>query len=222
MPCDHFSPESVAFLKDLRSNNNKLWFEQNRRIYETYLLEPLRALAVRSGSTLHAINPNIETRPQIGKTISRIYRDTRFSRSKLPLRDHVWLGFRDRSLANESTPSFFFYIEVEEWGYGMGFWQASTAAMEDIRARLMAQPSRGQKLVQDRLLQRRFSLEGEKYRRMRNAELPPKLLDLYNYRSFYYIQRQPMGEKLFSEILWEEITEGFRILGPIYRYVTGI
>lgn len=222
MPSDHFSAESIAFLKDLRTHNNKLWFEQHRRVYETYLLNPLRELTIRLGATLFAINPQLETRPQIGKTISRIYRDTRFSRSKLPLRDTVWLSFRDRSLPNEDTPSFFFYIEVEEWGYGMGFWQASTAAMEEIRARLIAQPKQALKLLRDHNLQKEFALGGEKFRRPRPADLPPEVLDFYNHRSFHFIRRRKIGKPLFSEKLWEEIAAGFRALGPIYRYVVGM
>lgn len=222
MPSDHFSLESIAFLKDLRANNNKLWFERNRRVYETYLLDPLRELTTRLGATLFAVNPQLETRPQIGKAISRIYRDTRFSRSKLALRDTVWLSFRDRSLPNEDTPSFFFYIEVEEWGYGMGFWQASTAAMEEIRARLTSRPKQALKLLRDHDLQKEFVLGGEKFRRPRQADLPPEVLDFYNYRSFYFISRREIGKSLFSKKLWEEVAAGFRTLGPIYRYVVGI
>jgi len=222
MPLGRFSPESVAFLQDLRANNNKFWFEQHRYIYETCLLEPFRQLSARLGPTLRAINPAIETRPQVGKTISRIYRDTRFSQNKLPLRDHLWLEFRDRSFSGQDTPQFFFYLEVEEWGYGMGFWQASTAAMEGIRSRLAAQPSRGQKIFRELKRQNRFILGGEKFRRPRQADLPAEVLELYNYRSFFYICRQSIGKSLFAERLAEEVAEGFQILGPVYRYVVGI
>lgn len=158
----------------------------------------------------------------MGKTISRIYRDTRFSQNKQPLRDHLWLEFRDRSLPGTETPQFFFYLEAEEWGYGMGFWQASVSAMEGIRDRLSGRPSLGQKLLRQIKRQNRFTLGGESYRRPRQAELPPEVLELYNYKSFYYICRQPIGRKLFSADLGDKVAEGLQMLGPIYRYVVGI
>ena len=63
-----FAPETYAFLDDIRSNNNKIWFEQNRPVYQTYILNPLRALVTKLAPTVQHINPALEVRPQIGKT----------------------------------------------------------------------------------------------------------------------------------------------------------
>jgi len=38
-----FAPESLAFLRDLKADNSKAWFEAHRSDYEQHLLAPLRA-----------------------------------------------------------------------------------------------------------------------------------------------------------------------------------
>ncbi|HEX7343328.1 MAG TPA: DUF2461 domain-containing protein [bacterium] len=217
-----FTTESVEFLKSIREHNHKRWFEEHRHIYQTYLLEPFRALSTRLSPAIFSISEKIETRPQVGKTISRIFRDTRFSHSKLPLRDHLWLEFRDRSRSGADTPQFFFYLEPDEWGYGMGFWQASSGAMAAIRERILAAPERGDKLLRTLKKAGRFELGGEKFSRPRKIELPELTFDLYQHKSFYFISRQAIKRKLFSGGLAEEVAGAFKLLGPIYRYVVGI
>ncbi len=222
MPSGQFSPATIAFLRGLKQHNDRVWFEQNRNRYETHLLQPCRDLATQLAPVLQLIDFSLETRPQVGKTISRIYRDTRFSKNKLPFRDHFWLEFRDKSLSSQAIPSFFFYLEIEEWGYGMGFWQAGAAAMERIRSRIQANPQQGQKLLKELFKTGHFTLGGEKYKRLQVVDLPKEALDLYNYKSFYFIHRQPINPQLFSAGLAEEISEGFLQLAPLYHYVVGL
>ena len=87
-----FTQEAVDFLTDIRFNNNQTFYEANRERYETYVKAPLRALADEMAPVVQLIDPRLDTRP--GHTMSRIRRDTRFTKDKSPFRDHVWLGWR--------------------------------------------------------------------------------------------------------------------------------
>ena len=82
MAFTEFTKTGIFFLKDIASNNNKEWFEQHRNTYEKYLLEPLKQLVTDLELVIKSIDNNIETAPVINKTISKIYRDTRFSSDK--------------------------------------------------------------------------------------------------------------------------------------------
>ena len=77
-----FAPESVAFLKNVHSKNSKPWFEKNRGSFERFLLDPLKRLVEDLTPTMIGIDPEFEIRPSINRTISTIYRDTRFSKDK--------------------------------------------------------------------------------------------------------------------------------------------
>jgi uncharacterized protein (TIGR02453 family) len=215
-----FSADTITFLKDLRDNNNKRWFETNRQIYETYLLDPFRTLAEALAPVMTKISHKLEVRPQVGKAISRIHRDTRFSKSKLPYKTSMWLDYHYRLEPMSETPGFFFYIEPDTWGYGMGFWQASPAAMEAIRGFLMADPAKSEKNLKKLGKTGLFTLGGDLYKRPRVTDLPPLTLELCNHKTFYYIHSENINRRLFANHLENELSAGFKALGPLYQHLT--
>jgi uncharacterized protein (DUF2461 family) len=133
----------------------------------------------------------------------------------------MWLDYRYHLLPMAETPGFFFYIEPDEWGYGMGFYQASPAAMEQIREHLVADPAKSEKLLKAANKSGLYTLGGESYKRPRAADLPPVTLDLYNHKTFYFIHNESNGPRLYADDLDEELAEGFKLLGPLYRHITG-
>lgn len=99
-----FSPESMEFFEKLAANNNKLWFEDHRDDFEQYLTGPLKSLVSDLSDTMLAIDPELVTIPTVDKTISRIYRDTRFSRNKSPYKTCLWITFKRRGSDWKSAP----------------------------------------------------------------------------------------------------------------------
>ncbi|HWZ22770.1 MAG TPA: DUF2461 domain-containing protein, partial [Cytophagaceae bacterium] len=72
----------IPFLKKLKSNNNKEWFDKNRPDYET-VREELIVLVADIVKKLSKIDPSIES-TDARKAIFRINRDIRFSKDKIP------------------------------------------------------------------------------------------------------------------------------------------
>src|SRR5512136_3090273 len=89
-----FSRKTFTFLRDIGRHNDKAWFETHRPVYEEHVLTPLRGLVNDLADFMLGIDLSFEVSPAVGKTISRIYRDTRFSQNKSPFRDHVWIAFK--------------------------------------------------------------------------------------------------------------------------------
>lgn len=50
-----FSDNTIEFLKNLKENNSKPWFEENKSDYQKYLLTPFQEL-VKDLGPLHAIH----------------------------------------------------------------------------------------------------------------------------------------------------------------------
>lgn len=99
-----FSPESPGFLERLAANNNKAWFEEHRDDFEQSLMEPLKNLVSDLTGAMLAIDPELVVIPAVDKTISRIYRDTRFSRNKSPYKTCLWITFKRRSPDWKTAP----------------------------------------------------------------------------------------------------------------------
>ena len=89
-----FTRATLDFLVDLGKNNNRAWMEASRERYREVLLDPFKALVNELGPFMEELDPFLETRPQVGKTISRISRDARRNRGRAPYRTNMWLTFK--------------------------------------------------------------------------------------------------------------------------------
>jgi uncharacterized protein (TIGR02453 family) len=125
-----FSPKTLKFLRAIKANNNKAWFEAHRNDYEEYVLGPLRDLVTDLGDFMLDIDPRFEVEPAVNKTISRIYRDTRFSKDKSPFRSTVWITFKNRNKDwTTNVCGYFFELSMDSYRYGMGFYDAAPSIM---------------------------------------------------------------------------------------------
>jgi uncharacterized protein (TIGR02453 family) len=111
------SRETLAFLADLRENNEKAWFDAHRREYEEHVLEPARDLVEAMGVEL---GPTVHADPRVNGSIFRINRDTRFSRDKRPYKDHLDLWFWQGEGPSRSRPGYWFRLTPEKLMLGAG------------------------------------------------------------------------------------------------------
>lgn len=128
-----FSPETIEFLWGIRFNNEKTWFEAHKPDYLKYLYQPMKELGADVQGKLLERFP----KSQLNLKISRIYRDARRLFGRGPYKDHLWLTlFRWDGGEEGARPALWFEITPDEWSYGMGFWCAKAAVMEQHRARM--------------------------------------------------------------------------------------
>ena len=113
-----FKPEAYIFLTELGFNNNKQWMDENRWRYKEYVYKPLCRLGEMLLPTMLDIDS--EFNPRLTTIVSRINRDTRYSKNKLPYRDHMWLGFRRDGRSMGESLCMYFEISPTGYGYGSG------------------------------------------------------------------------------------------------------
>jgi TIGR02453 family protein len=213
-----FSPDTLRFLCSLRDNNNKEWFESNGGLYEKYVLQPMKALVSDIGPFMLSIDPYFDIAPSVNRTISRIYRDIRFSKDKSPYRSNIWITFKQMSRDWKGDPVFFFEIFPDFYRYGMGFYSASKDTMDNLRRQIDEKPREFLKAVSFLNDNRDFSLEGDKYKR-NLKDLPPELLDWYQRKNLYITCSREIDNTLFSNKLLGELMSGFEKLSPFYHYL---
>lgn len=216
---DRFSPEALRFLKDLDLNNNKEWFEARRQHYESLILIPLRKLVMELSPLMHDIDPDLELRPVVNKTISRIYRDTRFSKDKRMFRSHMWLTFKHLGKDWHTKPSWWFEIMPEGYTYGMGFYQANPTTMQNFRNNMEIDSAEFINVISFIKGSPPFQLEGAKYKRHIANDLSEKLQTWYQRRNLYLICKRPADDLLFSPDIVEHIKERYLELEPLYHYL---
>ncbi len=128
-----FSKKSLAFLKELRSNNSKEWFEDRKDIYTQYILEPNRAFVTEMGEHIQALVPTINAIPKINGSMYRIYRDTRFAKDKTPLKTHTGVVFWQGNGKRTQSSNFYTRVTPEEYVIGAGIRRFDTFLLSTYR-----------------------------------------------------------------------------------------
>jgi len=217
-----FSRNSIAFLKELKKNNNKQWFEPRKQDYENLLLLPLKNLVANIGSFMLSIDSYFEVRPAVNKTISRIYRDTRFSRDKSPYKTSLWITFKRPKKGWKDAPAYFFEISPNSYRFGMGFYSATPKTMKKFRELIDKKPKEFQKAISFYPRQKTFALEGEKYKRIFDETKPKKIQDWHQRKNLYLVCNRKIDNVLFSDKLKDDLVSGFSSLADFYHFLLKI
>jgi uncharacterized protein (TIGR02453 family) len=212
-----FTKEGLVFLKNLAANNNKDWFNLHRQVYEDHIMMPLRQLAEELGPFIISVDREIEISPNVNKTISKIYRDTRFSKDKEPFRTGLWITFRRPNKIWGNVPEFYFYFTPEEYQYGMGFYSATPANMAKFRQNILADPGRFSKIA--RGFGSDVVIGGEDYRKQIPNELPADMQRWFQKRNLYVSRSKKPDRVFYSPILRREIEDYFNKYSPLYLFL---
>lgn len=125
-----FTEDTLSFLDELKANNNREWFQANRKTYDRVMKGP----AAEAGSAMNALVEELTGRPHTVK-IFRINRDIRFSKDKTPYNTHIHIAFSP--ISDESLkPMWFFGLDTQKLVLGAGVFEFPKDRMELWRERV--------------------------------------------------------------------------------------
>src|SRR5919198_3602122 len=126
-----FTPALFSFLRDLRENNDREWFNANKQRYEDDVKEPALEFVSDFAPLLEEISPHLVADPRpVGGSLFRIYRDTRFSKDKTPYKTHLGAHFFHESAKRApSVPGFYLHVQPGESFVAAGIWHPDPKAL---------------------------------------------------------------------------------------------
>lgn len=212
--------DTYQFFWEIAFSNELSFYEANKERYKKNVYEPLKELAIAITPAAQEIDSAFNVRPST--VVSRIRRDTRYSRDKTMFRDHAWLGFRRPG--NMLSESLVVYAEFERegYGYGMGMYGSNPALMREIRPHILAKPQKFLSLVTDPKFQERFEVVGDMFKRPKFIDAPEGVLPYLNRKGLSFCFSSPNLKKTLSPEIAAEIIEGFALLKPVYRLLMGL
>ncbi|NIW23457.1 MAG: TIGR02453 family protein, partial [Gammaproteobacteria bacterium] len=162
-----FSDASIAFLSELAANNNRDWFQAHKPRYEETIREPALAFIDAVAPGLRRISPHfVASSKRTGGSLMRIYRDTRFSKNKLPYKTNVGIQFRHELGKDVHAPGFYVHIEPGSCFFGAGIWRPDSEALAAIRKRIVESPAAWKRARDAKTFTARFTLRGEQLKRI--------------------------------------------------------
>lgn len=214
-----FSPKAFQFLKDIKENNYKEWFDAHKDIYENEVLNPMKGLVVGLSPAMHNIDTDFELRPH--RAVSRIYRDVRFSKNKDPYKSHLWLTFQIPVSRDDwkDFPGYFIEISDEGCTLGLGLFMPKKKTMDIFREEIGYIPEEFKEMTQKIVLDRGYTVNGEMYKRPIANDLGEYFQTWIQRKGVWVEKRLPINEKLNSKDFMEYVKEDFEALGWLYNFM---
>jgi uncharacterized protein (TIGR02453 family) len=104
----HFTNHTLSFLRALKRNNDREWFRARKEDYERHVRAPMVAVIEQLARDFKRFAPELVASPKA--SLYRIYRDTRFSADKTPLKTNAAAVFPWRGLARHEGAGLYFEV----------------------------------------------------------------------------------------------------------------
>ena len=210
-----FSAKTLDFLFQNRMNDNKIWFSEHKDEYIKYVRNPLVEFVDGVSGAIGSIDSEIVCGT---RCISRIYRDTRFSKDKSIFRDYMWIQF-NRKFDKIEMPALYFSIFQEGFSCGCGFYQPTSALMDEVRLLVQNDDKHFRDARKFIDKQNVFSLEGDLYKKNHFPDEKPDKLFWLNRKNIYIDYTSTDFELLFSSEICNKISENFTAAAPFYSFL---
>lgn len=158
--------EQFQFLKELKKHNQRDWFLQNKTRYEAEVRDPFLRLIAGLRPGLQGISPHfvVDSSP-IGGSMTRIYRDIRFSKDKTPYKTSLAAHFWHAHGTEGMTPAFYLHLEPGRSSAGGGLWRPPPEGLRKIREAIVGRSDEWGKAVAGRSFRMGCGMAGESLKR---------------------------------------------------------
>lgn len=138
-----FENDLPKFFRDLSKNNDREWFTANKARFEREVQMPLLDFVGAMQPRLKKISKHmVADARKSGGSLTRIYRDTRFSKDKKPYNTYMAMRFWHDGGKKESAPRFYIHVDGERAGIAAGCWHPDSPALAEIRTEIVDAPKR--------------------------------------------------------------------------------
>ena len=205
-----FSPETIDFLWGIRMNNNRDWFQANKKQYVDKLYEPMKAL----GREL--FEPFVEKPGNLLK-VSRIYRDARLHHPD-PYKESLWVCIRQETENWAEMPCLFFEINPDGIFYGLCWLRPRVSTLVDFRKRISDRPDEFLELIRQTEEAVGKPISAELYKRPKPTD-NPELEPYFAWKtSIGCTWEEEISPEVFGPELAQRVRDKFEKLIPLYDY----
>lgn len=214
----HYTPEAIKFLRGLKRNNNRDWFNARKAIYEREIKLATQTIVAAVNEEMLRFAPENVQPPQ--KAVFRIYRDIRFSSDKRPYKTHQGAWWARSGLEKTSGGGFYFHLADNELLIAAGVYMPEREQLLAIRRHIEANHTEMRALLKAKKLNALMTeFDGSKLTRLPKGFLPESpAADLILNRQWGYSTRLPV-EAATKPTLVEEIVKRFEAATPLIAFL---
>ena len=218
-PFEGFPREGVSFLRRLKRNNRRDWFQRHRDEYEQYVRGPMQSLIAALQPRFRLFAPEFDINPK--RSMFRIYRDVRFSNDKSPYKTHVAAHFvlRGKPKGVEGS-GYYLHIEPGEIFVGGGIYMPDGDQLKRIRKRIAAQSDDFLSIVEERAFKRTFGeVEGDRLQRVPLGYPADHPMGEWLKLKQFFIGLSWREKKCYSRSFVDTVARAFEQATPFVRFL---
>jgi uncharacterized protein (TIGR02453 family) len=207
-----------SFLEALAQNNNRDWFQDNKKTYQA-ALDTFREFI---GSILVGVS---KTDPSVGNleakdTIFRIYKDVRFSKDKTPYKTHFG-GWMAKGGRKSTDAGYYFHLEPGNTFMAAGVWMPPKEQLTLIRQEIMYNPSDYFKIINDPVVSKAYERGGKEDMLKKGPAGFPKdfeFMEEIKYKHYIFSKNYENQDVIKSGFA-ENVTHDYKGLFPLVDYL---
>jgi uncharacterized protein (TIGR02453 family) len=218
MSSPQFTSKTLAFLRALKRHNDREWFRAHRSGYDEHVRAPLVAVVDSLAADLRRLAPELIASPKA--SLYRIYRDTRFSEDKSPLKTHVAAVFPCRGLAKHQGAGLYFEVSATHCWIGGGMYMPQTWQLQLVREHIARRYARFRRIVESSDFDQAVgALDGERLQRVpRGFPKDHPAAHHLKFRQFLAGREYP-ASLAASRRFYSELSKVFRVVAPLVRFL---
>ena len=214
----YFTKATLRLLKELKKNNNREWFNENKPNYIEHVKEPFEAFI---GDLIEAMEPYFESLSITPKdAIFRIYRDVRFGKDKTPYKTKVSAIISPGGRKDKIIPGIYLEISPDDMRVYSGLYQLDSKQLFNVRSHISHNLDEFKALISNSKFVKTYTgIKGEK-----NKRIPKEFEDdalgqplLYN-KQFYFFTSWP-AETIYDKNLIKKVTKTYTIAQPVSEFL---
>lgn len=215
------SSATLDFLKALKKNNNKAWFDQNRQKYnaaksefELFVSALLQKMSLVD-SDLKELEPK--------QCTFRINRDIRFSKNKTPYKINLSASF-NREGKKSIYAGYYFHLQPGGNSFaGGGLWMPESVVLKKLRQEIDYCFPEFNKIIHGSAFQKQYgALERDEKQMLVNVprgyEKENPAADFLKMKSFVATKNISDSDILQSDLI-KEVTQAFKALVPMIKFI---
>lgn len=215
------NPDIYSFLGELKNNNNKEWFQDNKIRYEACRKGFIQFLEI----IIHEISQfDSSIKGQLPKNcLFRINRDIRFSKDKSPYKTNIG-AFITPGGRNSGRAGYYIHLEPGSSFLAGGIYMPPSPVLKAIRQEIFENLEEFESIVKNEDFIRHFGEEfhGEKLK-TKPKGFPDDFPGLEYLRYKHYtVAKEKTDKEMLSENILNEIIEVFESMYPLNRFLNQV
>jgi uncharacterized protein (TIGR02453 family) len=218
MSAPRFSKDTLSFLRRLKRNNRRDWFNARKDEYDAVVRQPMLGVLERLAVDMRDIAPELLVSP---KSMYRIYRDIRFSENKQPYKTHIAASFWNRELGKGGGAGMYFHVEPDGVWIGGGMYAPEPPQLHRVREQIANNIQHFRSIVEAPAFKRALDggLDGEQLQRVpRGFSRDHEAANYLRYRQFLAGKELPPSFATSSKF-YAGMLGVFRTIAPLVRFL---